>query len=63
MMPALKGKSKSQFNMEQMFQSLIKRMLQSNVGLMSDPDVTPTLLSYVETTLLSNVKPIYILNF
>ena len=58
MMPALKGKSKSQFNMEQMFQSINKRMLQSNVGLTSEPDVRPTLLSNVETTLLSNVKPI-----
>ena len=58
MMPALKGKSKSQFNIEQMFQSINKRMLQSNVGLTSDPDVRPTLQSKVETTLLSNVKPI-----
>ena len=32
-MPALKGKPKSQFNMDQTFQSIIKRMLQSNVGL------------------------------
>ena len=44
MMPALKGKPKSQFNMEQMFQSIIKLMLQSNVGLTSEPDVRPTLL-------------------
>ena len=59
MMPALKGKPKSQFNMEQMFQSILKQMLlQSNVGLTSEPDVRPTLLSYVETTLLSNVKSI-----
>ena len=36
MIPALKGKSKSQFNMEQMFQSINKRMLQSNVGLTSE---------------------------
>ena len=43
MMPALKGKSKPQFNMEQMFQSINKRMLQSNVGLTSDPDVRPAL--------------------
>ena len=46
MMPALKGKPKSQFNMEQMFQSIIKLMLQSNVGLTSEPDVRPTLLIY-----------------
>ena len=56
MMPALKGKPKSQFNMEQTFLSIIKRMLQSNVGLTSESDVSPTLPSNVETTLLSNVK-------
>ena len=49
MMPALQGKPKSQFNMEQMFQSIIKRMLQSNVRLTSEPDVRPTLLSYYPT--------------
>ena len=58
MIPALKGKSKSQFNMEQMFQSINKRMLQSNVGLTSDPDFRPTLQSNVESTLLSKAKPI-----